>query len=124
MALRGWRERLARLVLSGFEPEEVDEVLRDLRELAEARGRLRGEAYFWLELVKYPIREALDRFAHREHHIEEQREGWSGMDGLLRDARYAVRSLARSAGFTAMSTDGQGVHLDPHAAEEPERLVS
>ena len=141
--LRGW---LARLVLIGFEPDEVDEVLRDLRELAEAQGRWRKCVYFWVELLKYPVRGALDRLQHRERNIEGPGKGWSGMDGpwngvdgLLKDARYAVRSLARSAGFTATAVAimtlsmaaataifsvVKGVLLDPLPVEEPERLVS
>ena len=137
MSRPGMRERLARLVLRGFEPADAEEVLRDLRELADGRGRVRAAAYFWMELLKYPVRRALDRVRHRD--VEERGEPGGGMDGLWRDARYAARALARNSGFTAMAITiialgmgaataifsvVNGVLLDPLPVEKPDRLVS
>jgi predicted permease len=134
----GWGERLARLLLRGFEPAEAADVLEDLRELSAEKGGLRGALYLWVELLKYPVRMGWDRLRHREPSTRGTgKEG--GMDGWWRDARYAARSLARSKGFTGMAVAimtvsmgaataivgvVKGVLLDPLPVEEPDRLVS
>jgi putative ABC transport system permease protein len=139
MSPGGVRERLARLLLGGFAPSEVEDVLRDLRELASDRPGLRREVYYWTELIKYPVRAAWERARHRGGPSEPGERGRGGMDGWWRDARHAARSLARSPGFTGMAiaimtlsmgattaivSVVQGVLLDPLPIEEPERVVS
>ena len=132
-------EAFARLVLRGFDRAEVHDVVRDLRELASTRGGLRGAAYFWIQLLKYPACRAWDRVRHRDGREMGRGEGGAGMESLVKDTRYAVRSLARNAGFSVMtiailmismgSTTAifsvvKGVLLDPLPVEEPDRLVS
>ena len=115
MSRLGLKERIARVVLTGLGPTEVASVLQDLRELSADRGRIGGEIYFWLQLVKYPARMVWDRMRYGDScndgynrgdgssdndvdYIDGKREGWSGMDSWWKDARYASRSLARSSG--------------------------
>ena len=117
----GLKDRIARVVLTGLEPTEVESVLQDLRELSADRGRIGGEIYFWLQLVKYPARMVWDQLRYGDScndgynrgdgssrnndvdYIEGQREGWSGMDSWWKDARDASRSLVRNVGFTALA---------------------
>lgn len=139
MRARGWRERVASLLLHGFAPSEAEDVLRDLRELASDRSGLRREVYYWTQLVRYPLRAWWERVRHRGERSEGKRPGRGGMDGWWKDATYAARSLARSPAFTAMAiaimtlsmgattaivSVVRGVLLDPLPIEEPDRVVS
>jgi predicted permease len=131
---------IARLLLLGFDREEADDVVRDLRDLAAKRGRVRGSMYFWTELVKYPVMRAWDRLRYDSRGPREPRgRGGGGVDTLVKDVRYAVRSLSRNAGFsimaivilaisigstTAMVSIVHGVLLEPLPLDEPDRVVS
>lgn len=132
------RTRLERLLLWRFSPEEQEEIVRDLAELAEGRGPLARRIYYLTELAKYPLRDFADRWTNTPPRGQ-RGHGRSGMDGVMRDLRYALRGLARSTGFTSMaiailaiSMGGaaaivsvvDGVLLRPLPIHEPERLHS
>ncbi|MEM7416629.1 MAG: ADOP family duplicated permease [Gemmatimonadota bacterium] len=129
---------LERLLLARFSRDERAEIVRDLTELAEGRGPVAGRIYFVTELIKYPIREAWDGWTNRSP-TRRERQGRGGMDGMVRDLRYAIRGLARSAGFTTMAiailavsigataaivSVIDGVLLQPLPIHEPDRLHS
>jgi len=131
--------RFERLVLRGFDPEEIEDIARDLRELAADRGPLRGRLYYAIELTKYPLRRALDRARHGGAGPHDRTGRRDGMGSLTKDARYAMRWLARNPGFslmvtaimtvsmgaaTAMYSVVEGVLLEPLPVEQPQRLVS
>ena len=103
MTRGAFADAFARLVLRDFDRTERDDVVRDLRELASTRGRLRGAAYFWIQLLKYPACRAWDRVRHRDGREMGRGERGGGMESVLKDMRYAVRSLVRNAGFSAMT---------------------
>lgn len=128
-------ERIMRLF---FDREEAAEVMRDLHELRADKSRFGGAVYFWTELLKYPVRSVADRWRYRESHGV-LGAGGTRMEAMWKDARYAVRSLTRSAGFaimavvilavsmgatTAVLSVVKGVLLDPLPFSEPERLHS
>lgn len=130
--------RLERLLLAGFEPEEIEDIANDLRELAAERGPVGRVVYYWSELAKYPLRRLLDRVRHGGGASTEDRGG-GGMGSWTKDTRYAARALARNPGFTvtaiaiitvsmgaatAMFSVIDGVLLEPLPVEEPDRLVS
>ena len=134
--LRRWIERI---VLAAFDEAEVDDIRRDLGELAADRGGLAGAVYYWVELLKYPVRRGWDAFRHHRMREDREREGGTEMESLWKDTRYAARALARSPGFTVMTvviiavgmgaataifSVVEGVLLEPLPVEEPERLVS
>ncbi len=140
MRRRALRDRVAGVLLRGFGASEVDEVVRDLNELASDRGPVRGTLYFWSELLKYPAWAMLDRLRHGEGLRDVNSREWGdGMGSIRQDIVYALRSLARNRGFaalavtimavsmgsaTAMFSVVKGVLLDPIPVEEPDRLVS
>ena len=132
--------RLARLLLLPFVgPEEADAIVEDVRELAQERGRGRSEVYFWIAILGFPLRMAVERVraAGRRGNPEQRRGG--GMDGLRKEVAYAIRGLRRNPGFTtttalvlavsmgaaiALASVVRGVLLDPLPFPEPDRLVS
>jgi putative ABC transport system permease protein len=137
MRLGRWMERI---LLAGFDEAEVEDITRDLGELAADRGAVAGRIYYWVELLKYPARNAWDALRHdRTSRLRRERERGSGMESLWKDTRYAVRALARTPGFSVMAVTiiavgmgaataifsvVDGVLLEPLPVEEPERLVS
>ena len=119
--------------------EEADAIVEDVRELAQERGRGRSEVYFWIAILGFPLRMAVERVrgAGRRGNPEQRRGG--GMDGLRKEVAYAIRGLRRNPGFTtttalvlavsmgaaiALASVVRGVLLDPLPFPEPDRLVS
>lgn len=129
---------LERVLLAGFDPDEIDDITHDLRELAAARPAGRRALYYWTQLAKYPVRRWLDA---RRHQFSDSNGdmGRGRMGSMAKDTLYALRALARNPGFTAMAiailtvsmgaataifSVVDGVLLEPLPVEEPDRLVS
>lgn len=133
------RDRIARFLLLGFDPDEIDDVLRDVEELSARRRGRRGSFYFWTELMKYPVSRAWDTLRSDRSHSRRRREREGGMESMWNDVRYASRALLRSPGFTVMAiaiiSVSMGaataifsvvdrVLLEPLPGEDPDRIVS
>lgn len=127
---------LQRLLLGGFEPDEIEDILGDVEELARARPRRTRALYYWVELTKYPLRRVVE--ATREWRTSSEK-GRGGMGAFGKDLRYATRSLVRNPGFTvmafaimtiamgaasAMFSVVDGVLLRPLPIAEPHRVVT
>ncbi|MEK9509579.1 ABC transporter permease [Gemmatimonadota bacterium Y43] len=101
--------RLHRLLLGLYPPSfrrrfgpDLLEVLRERRAEARHRG-WRGGLRFWTETVIDTVRAAPDAWRQARAAGELGGGGEGNMDGVRQDLAFAVRTLARSPGFTLLA---------------------
>lgn len=107
--MEGLVTRIGRLLFRVFPPDfrdrfgdEMMDFLRMGAEEARLRGGLPGQLRFWIRTLTDMARTAVtERIEEREMQIHTG--GASGFSDLTLDARYAIRGLLRTPGFTVVA---------------------
>jgi hypothetical protein len=102
---------LAVAILSACLPREAAaEVLGDLEEVYCARVRLEGRrragVWYWSQVIRFVGRLAAKRataVGHGRVNVRSPRQRASSMSTVVQDIRYAIRTLLREPGFTAVA---------------------
>ena len=116
--------RLATALLSASLPRDAAaEVLGDLEEAFHAQARLvgktRARAWYWGEALRFVVRllfTKVTRVGLYQVHLTPTKHKASSMSTFVQDLRYALRTLMREPGFTAVAVVILAVRIGANVA--------